>query len=242
MARSTDPGGGRWLPAAVMGLLVVTLVTLYTVDQVRQERLAGASEARQQATEEALAPPTLGPARGTDVPTYLERRRQALAAADGERVAVVSLAAYLPEAGARALVGGARVLDLLVALPGEPPATAGGGVARWLQARRAPLQAELEELRRLIPTVGDAAFRAVYEEEAARLAAVLGGLGPDAAVVYGLVVRAPAATLQGLAGDERVRLVDVGGTEVPGRAAGLRPEETALAGEPPVRPAPAPVR
>lgn len=244
MARSAErrgPAPSRagevsWLPAAVVGMMIVALVTLVAVDQVRRERLVESGDARRAAADEAVAPPALGPATGTDVPSYLDTRQAALATLEGERVAVVSLTEYRSEAEARALVGSATVLDLLVALPGQAPARAPQGVGAWVGARREAIQAERDELARLIPSVTDAGFRTEYEAEAARLDRLLGDVHPQGAVVYGVVVRAPAPILRDLAAHSLVRLVDAGGSEAVERVAGVRPEEVTRTGTPPLRP------
>jgi hypothetical protein len=57
--------------------------------------------------------------------------------------------------------------------------------------------------------------------------------------VFGMVVKAPAAALQALGAKAEVRLVDVAENATQDPKAvyrGLRPEETAKANEPPLRP------
>ena len=74
----------------------------------------------------------------------------------------------------------------------------------------------------------------------ARLDKALKAFAPDSAMVFGVVVKGPAAALKALGAKAEVRLVDVAPNAAPGDKAvyrGLRPEETAKANDPLMRPA-----
>lgn len=181
----------------------------------------------------------IGPLPGANVSTYLEQRQEVLDDADGERVAVVSLTGYVPEADARATVGPLAVDGLLAAPPGGAPSAVTGSLAEWADAQVADSRAERDEIQKLLPTVDDAQFRDFYLTEVDRLDKVVEGFAPGGALVFGLAVRGPAEALKKLADDPSVRLVDVGpGPKLaPGAALrGLRPEETTTVGDPPTRP------
>ena len=179
---------------------------------------------------------------GTDVPGYVLRRRAVLDGVEGTVVAAVSFDRYVTEDEARGLVDGARrVRALLVAAPGGAPSVVTGTLDRWAQQEREAAEAERADLERLAKATDDPAFVAQFQADQARLAGLLGRLDPKAPVVFGAVVEGDRATLQALAGRPGVRLVDpmarrVDGDEL-GRLGGLRPEETAKAGDPPQRPA-----
>ncbi len=184
-------------------------------------------------------PPQVGPAPGTELAGYVTARKAALAAVRDERVAVVSLAKYSTQAQAKTVVGATPIVSLLVAPPGTAPAVVTGDLAAWTRAQTAANTAEREEIKKLLPTVTDPAFKAFYTEEVARLDQALKSFAPDSAMVFGVVVRAPAAALQALGARAEVRLVDVAETASPPADAvyrGLRPEEVAKAGEPAMRP------
>lgn len=187
------------------------------------------------------APAQVGPAPGTDLAGYVTSRKAALAAARDERMAVVSLVKYSTQTQAKAVVGATPIVSLLVAPPGTGPEVVTGDLAAWVKTQTAATIAERDEMKKLIPTVGDPAFKTFYAEEVARLDKALKSLAPDSAMVFGVVVRGPAAALQALGARAEVRLVDVAETaaDAPVDAVyrGLRPEEVAKAGEPPMRPA-----
>ncbi|MGQ0743129.1 MAG: hypothetical protein ACT4OS_02075 [Acidimicrobiales bacterium] len=208
----------------------------------------------------------IGPLPGADVDTYLTSRADYLAGLVGgsrsddpvigggaaprptgvvasgaeERTAVVSLESYSPEAGARRQVAGLRVVGLLVAKPGTPPASVTEPLTQWVQQQKSRDRAERDELRRLLPTVDDPAFKADYEAELARLEASLANLDAQDELVFALVVRGTLSKLAALADDSEVRLVDVAESERETTAEsilrGLRPEEKTKANTPPVRP------
>jgi len=181
----------------------------------------------------------LGPQPGDDVAAYLADRSTALTAAKGDRTAVVSLPAYLSEAQARAAVGQAKVVTLLAAVPGGFPAVVPGSMSDWVNSQVADKRSDRDEIKQLLPTVDDPQFKTFYQEEVARLNKLLDGVEADGPLVFGVVVEAPSAALQSLAGSGQVRLVDVAPTATvpPGTPfRGLRPEETAKANDPPTRP------
>jgi hypothetical protein len=155
-------------------------------------------------------------------------------------VAVVSFAKYSTQAQAKTLTGAAlQPVALLVAPPGTAPAVVTGDLAAWVTSQTQANRTELDEIKKLIPTVTDAAFKAFYTEEVARLEKSLKNFAPTSAMVFGAVVKGPAAALQALGARSEVRLVDVADTATPDPKAvyrGLRPEEVARANVPPMRP------
>ena len=191
-------------------------------------------------TVTTLPPPAeVGPAPGTEVAAYVTARKAALAANAEERVAVVSLAKYSTQAQAKALAGTNAVVALLVAPAGTGPAVVSGDLAAWTKEQTAATTAERDEIKKLIPTVTDAAFKNFYTAEVARLDKALKNFAPTSAMVFGMVVKAPAAALKTLGARAEVRLVDLAPTAAPAPDTiyrGLRPEETAKANEPPLRP------
>jgi hypothetical protein len=192
----------------------------------------------------AAADASIGPPANAEVGPYLDERRQALAAAAGDRVAVVSFDAYLSEADARAKVGSAQITSaqvdaLLAAAPGAHPATVTDGLDAWAKTQRQADMVDRDEIRKLLPTVDDPVFKSFYESELVRLGAAIDSASPTSQVVFGMVVAAPADALRALAATAGVRLVDVGeaATSAPGAAfRGLRPEETTKVGQPATRP------
>ncbi|MEA2686539.1 MAG: hypothetical protein QOE93_1734 [Actinomycetota bacterium] len=223
-------------------VLVVGAAFAYTVTRERDGGASTAAPSAGSATTRPLvaAEDNLGPPPGVVVGPYLDERKQALAAATGDRVAVVSFEAYVSEADARAKVSSFTVDALLAAAPGGHPAVVLNGLEAWAKSQRQADELERNEIRKLLPTVtNDPGFKAFYESELVRLDAAIENASPTATVVFALVVRAPAAALQTLAATPGVRLVDVGEGPVaePGAVyRGLRPEETAKAGQPPTRP------
>ena len=172
--------------------------------------------------------------------TYLDERKQALALATGERMAVVSLDGYATEADARTKVGPVTVDALLAAAPGAHPSVVTNGLTAWAKSQREADELERTEIAKLLPTVDKSdPFRPFYESELVRLDAAIESVSPTSPVVFGLVVRAPAETLKTLAATAGVRLVDVGESaqaEPDAVYRGLRPEETVKAGQPATRP------
>lgn len=191
-------------------------------------------------TATTLPPATqVGPAPGTELPAYFTARKAALAANREERVAVVSLAKYSTQAQVKTLLGANPVVALLVAPAGTAPAVVTGDLAAWSKAQTAATQSERDEIKKLIPTVDDPAFKTFYTQEVTRLDKALKAFDPNSAMVFGVVVKAPAAALQALGAKTEVRLVDLADTATPTKDPvfrGVRPEETAKANEPPLRP------
>jgi len=184
----------------------------------------------------------VGPARRVEIDPYVRERRQALARAEGDLVAVVSLRAYASEDAARSHAGDLEVLALLVAAPGGSPSVVEGPLTAWADERRRADVEERDNLRQLAATTDDPAFKADFEAEVARLNKAIEAIDPEGDVVFGLVVRAPVADLQALDGRRDVRLVDVATSNQPESDVdyrGLRPEETSRAQEPPTRTLPA---
>lgn len=200
---------------------------------------AGTPSGASQPTGASAVVTDLGPLPGVDIASYVKNRRDALAATREDRVAVVSLGKYSTETQARALAGTAQVVALLVAPPGVAPATVTTDLATWAKAQTDATKSEQDEIKKLVPTVDDPAFKSFYNSEIDRLGKAIKNFAPDGAIVFGVVVRAPAAALQALGARPEVRLVDVGtSTDVDPKAVfrGLRPEETTKANDPALRP------
>lgn len=183
----------------------------------------------------------IGPLPRADVATYLADRRTALASADGTRVAVVSLAAYLDEDAAKEVAAGTGLVieGLLVAPRGGEPVVVTGSLADWGEAAADAALQERANIEELVPTVEDPEFAAFYRAELDRLTRVADDARAHDDVVFGLVVRGSAGSLRSLAIGGAVRLVDVGsgGTLAKGAVlTGLRPEEQVRTGEPDLRP------
>ena len=198
---------------------------------------SGEAEVTESTVPEAEA--SIGPVAGTAVPAYIGDRKLVLASAQGERVAVVSLAAYASEADARTAVGSLPVVGFIVAAPGANPVTVTSGLDVWAREQAKVDEAERNEIKSLIPTVDDPNFKKFYEQEVVRLDKAIANVSPTSPVVFAVIVRGPSPDLQALGAKPGVRLVDVGLTAqtTPDTAfRGLRPEETEKAGLPPNRP------
>ena len=181
----------------------------------------------------------IGPVAGTSVASYIGDRKLALASAQGERVAVVSLPAYVTEVDAKAAIGSLQVVGLIVAAPGANPVTVTTGLDVWAKEQAEADVIERNEIKSLIPTVDDPAFKKFYESEVVRLDKAIADVSPTSPVVFAVIVRGPAPDLQAVGAKPGIRLVDVGLTSqtTPDTAfRGLRPEETDKAGLPPNRP------
>jgi hypothetical protein len=226
------------LGAALVAVLVGVLVMATTAD----DRHEPSDLTLERGPDGEVAPVLeIGPRVGAEVEQYVAGRHEALEAAGGERLAVVSLDGYRAEDEARSLVGGAAVVALLVAAPGGEPRALEAPLGEWVVAEAEAARAEREEILSLLPTVEVTdPFRGFYEAEVERLAAMADALeAADAPLVFALVVRADAAALRSLTEVEGVRLVDVADGPVPAPSAtyrGLRPEETTTAGTPDLRP------
>lgn len=236
----------RFFAVAVF-VLVVGAVFAFTVTRERDgdgsSRTSGQTGTTSAAAA-AAAVASIGPSPGAEVGPYLDERRPVLAAAAGERAAVVSFDAYLSEVDARAKVGSAQITPaqvdaLLAAAPGGHPSTVDDGLEAWAKSQRQADTVDRDEIRKLLPTVGDPVFKRFYESELVRLDAAIESASPTSAVVFGMVVVAPADALRALATTAGVRLVDVGDGATPADGAifrGLRPEETTKVGQPATRP------
>jgi len=182
----------------------------------------------------------MGPGLDEDLAPYFAARAKDLAKAKGDRVAIVSFRRYVTEQEATAIAGGAKVVDLLAALPGGSPSVVHGPVADWLNGQFAATREERDQIRQLLPTVEDPQFQADYKARIDELNDIIGAVDPNQPLVFGLVVEAPSAALQALARSADVRTVDVGpaGAVAPDAVfRGVRPEETTTANAPPARPA-----
>lgn len=232
--------------AASFAVLIVGVVVFFTVRTLREDAGSSTTPAVEDLPPVAPTPEEaarivggIGPPPGGDVVTYITARKEALAAATGDRVAVVSLAKYQTEARARAAVGSVEVLHLLAAAPGGQPATVTGALGPWVALQTTEARLERDEIQKLIPTVDDAQFKDFYRKEVDRLNKLLAGIQPTSELVFAVVVKAPAPVLQELANKTDVRLVDVGPSADPDpkrNYRGLRPEETSKANEPNTRP------
>jgi hypothetical protein len=232
----------RFLAVAlfVAVLAVTTFVSLMIVHHDDVAPTASAPAGPVETVTTVPTPPQVGPAPGTDLPGYVTARKAALTAATDDRLAVVSLAKYSTQAQAKTLIGTLPVVALLVAPPGIAPAAVTGDLAAWATAQTAATTAERDEIKKLLPTVTDPAFKTFYNAEVARLDKALTTFAPTSALVFGVVVKGPATALQALGAKTEVRLVDVADTAIAAPNAvyrGLRPEEVAKANDPALRPA-----
>ncbi len=119
------------------------------------------------------------------------------------------------------------------------PTVVVGDVGNWTIAQTRTLREERDEIRKLIPTVTDEAFKSFYTAEVDRLDKVAGALTPTSPIVFGVVVRGPAQALQALGARSEVRLVDVAdGSQAAPEASyrGIRPEEQIKTNQPSTRP------
>ncbi len=239
-----DERAARWtLRFLAVGLFVAVIgatlvLSLATLED--DEAPAPVEEGRVETVVTAPPPPEVGPKAGADVPTYIAARKAALAGVRDERVAVVSFAKYATQAQAKTLAGSTPVVALLVAPPGVGPAVVTGDLAAWIKTQTDATRTERDEIKKLIPTVTDQAFKTFYNEEVARLDKALKNFAPESPLVFGMVVKAPAAALQALGAKAEVRLVDVAENANQDPNAlyrGLRPEETVKANDPSLRPA-----
>ena len=226
---------------AAVFIAVICGAVFLSLSTIRDDEPAAKSPSTAPADTVTTLPPAteVGPRPGTELAGYITSRKAALAANREERMAVVSLAKYSTQAQARTLLGATPVVALLVAPAGTAPAVVSGDLAVWSKEQTAATQSERDEIRKLIPTVDDPAFKTFYTQEVARLDKALKAFDPNSAMVFGVIVKAPAAALQALGAKTEVRLVDVADTATPTKDPvfrGLRPDETAKANEPPLRP------
>ena len=165
----------------------------------------------------------------------LEQRAAALASAEGRLDAVVSLTSYRDAQSVQRIAGraGVDVVAVLAAAPGGPPELVEDSLAAWVERRRTEAAAERAALAELLPTVDPAdPFAAAYAEDIAALDEELAALDAGGELLYGFTTTASADVLRALADRADVRMVDVGAVV----ALGLRPQETAVVGEPRTRP------
>lgn len=245
MSDPRDERAALWtIRLLAVALFVVVLATTLAVSLMTLHgQSAPAKDVAVSPASQAPAAPRavtdLGPQPGVDVVGYAQNRRDALAAIRDDRVAVVSLAKYSTEAQAKALAG-TQPVALLVAPPGVGPSVVKTDIATWVKTQTDSTRSERDEIAKLLPTVDDPAFKTFYKSEVDRLDKALKNFAPDSAMVFGLVVRAPAPALQALGARPEVRLVDVGDFAEADQNAvyrGLRPEEQTKANEPSLRPA-----
>ena len=180
-----------------------------------------------------------GPLPGTDVASYIARRRAALPRSDGLTVAVVSFTSYRREAEARRSLDAVQVDALLVAPSSGGPSVVAGDLGRWAAEQRADAESERANLEQMLRDTTDPDFMAQFKADVRRLTALLATLDPTGPIVFGAVVEGSPAALAGLTGPS-VRLVDAVGRHLPADLSslhGLRPEETVKAGQPATRPA-----
>lgn len=180
----------------------------------------------------------IGPERGSSVDRYLDERQQALTEVEGVRAAVVSLTGYSTVETVDDLLTDVELDRYLVALVGDGPRTT-RDVENTIADVRADAEEQLAEIEKIAPTVeDDPDYSRFYAEEIERYRTLLDASERDD-VVFGIVVIGRAADLRALGSRASVRVVDVGESDSLARDAavrGLRPEETATVGEPPVRP------
>ena len=229
--------------AVAVFVLVVGAVFAFTVTREREGKSSSSSSSGSTGTTSvaagAAADDSIGPVAGLEVGPYLDERKQALAVAAGDRVAVVSFDAFLSEVDARAKVGSLKVDALLAAAPGAHPSTVTTGLDALAKSQRQADVVERDEIKRLLPTVDDPVFKKFYESELVRLDNAIASASPTSTVVFGVVVVGPADSLRTLASTAGVRVVDVGEAATSARGAvfkGLRPEETTKVGQPATRP------
>lgn len=230
--------------AASFAVLVVGLVVFLTVRNLRQNDQVSPSPVVAEPAgitpeQAAKVAGGIGPPAGADVVSYGLARKAALAAATGDRIAIVSFWNYTTEAKAKGLGSDAEIVGLLAAAPGGQPAFVTGGLSAWVTAQTAEARTERDEISKLLPTVEDPQFKTFYRSELDRLNKVINSIKPTGDLVFGLVVRAPAPALQQLATKAEIRIVDVGPSSEPDAKPiyrGLRPEESSKANDPNTRP------
>lgn len=240
--------GIAWFFAAACFVLVVAATFSVTVVLSRDDSIRRADPAPTipvTTLPVAGSIPGIGPPPGADVAAYLANRAAAFTGAAAgeqtERIAVVSFKAYVKETDARLALGDLDVKAWLLAPPGQAPTVVTDGLEAWSSRQREADEKERGEIAALIPTSGnDPEFQAFYRSEVARLDKAIAEVSPDAEVVFAAVVVAPPSDLADVAGEETVRLVDIGpagnATDDEQEWRGLRPEEQSRAGQPAVRP------
>jgi hypothetical protein len=225
--------------AAVVVAFAASAVHLSRFDRGTAPTPAG----QELAGERAPSPGAIGPRIGEELEPYLAARREALASIpDGEVVrAVVSFVAARPADEVRlpspVVVEAVQLrVPIVDVAPVQRPVTDEGVVATVVAAiadEAAVLAEEVRDLHRTLSSeVADDAFRADFERRLEELADLDEVLGPDAPVVFAVVVTGSAADLRALAADPGVRLVDPGGppeASAGSRFFGLLPDDTVRA-------------
>lgn len=171
-----------------------------------------------------VVPEALGPMPGEEVSSYIERkqavlRERAAASPRARGYAVVSFHTYLTaeELDAffeeRELVGVSAQLRIpkpgfdpqQVPIAESPSADVRAAVLRLAQR----LEEEAAEIERIIPTVADREFRAVYQQDAARRKEAIQILRSSPAVVFAVVVEGTNRGFSAASRAPEVRLVDL---------------------------------
>ena len=213
--RQSPPQGPRgikrehliWTAAAllvvVLGFGLAALIANRRVNEKEKGVLLGQEE-----NNGVVA--AIGPINGNDLTQYIPTRKQALASASGERVAVVSLDRYVTAKDAHAAVGNLQVLAMLAAPPGGAPSTVKGDIGAWAAQQKAAAIAERDQTKELVKTVDDPDYKPFYQSEIVRLDKLVASINPAGPIVFAVVVQGPAPDLQKLGQSPGIRLVDVG--------------------------------
>ena len=173
---------------------------------------------------------------------FIAASRNRLAGLSGQHLAIVSFVRYSTATEVDALIGAGRARRLFVAARGGTPAAiAPDDLETWARDRVRDAKLEVEEIERILPSVTSPDFARQYREDLERHrlaraeleAAIDAGLR-DAALVFAFELIAPAVELRSLEREPTVRVVAAG--DAPAQVIALRPEESARAGRPPVRP------
>lgn len=177
-----------------------------------------------------------GPAAGTDLAIYARQRESDLAGRSGTLSAVVSFSEYVPEGEVASLLQGMKATAYLVTAPLHKPEVT-RDVAAWRTQFREAAVADRDEIVASLQAGADPAAGAGAQAAVDALNVTIGALDGNIPVVFGVVIEGDAASLRGLVGKPKVRIVDLVERVVAERGAvrGARPEET-RSGEPPTRP------
>lgn len=235
----SEEGARRLILLAVGALVVFVLCAGVALAISRADSDSGDDDSGLVSANQALVGTGTGPLAGTDVATYSEGRRRALAEARGRWAAVVSLRDYVTEADFQRLYGTMDTEAMLVATAGGEPEVVEGSLGRWATQARSAAEEERKQLDSMLKTTDDKGFQDQFKDDIARLDKLLAALDPAKPVVFGFVVSASSDELRTLAAKAEVRLVDLVGRRVPStltRLRGLRPEETVKAADPRTRP------
>ena len=167
---------------------------------------------------------SVGPPAGTDVPSYLQARRDLLvrcaeAVPDDEAVAVVSLAGSANPTAAAAFVGRVSVLTAFVRIPGGPPLVLPVADPIGAASPQTPSITTAYATLAAALTARAATRPASAESDRAQAAA----LGQSCGCLYALTVAAPLRTLAALAANSAIRLVDIAPVGTAASAVRARP-------------------